>query len=109
MRGYSYGVQVGQAYTTQSITLSHLIYRVNRNWDVWPIGFGAISGSVFINSGSSWKDNQRYQALTGVGAEVQIETIGFYSHQLPVLIGYNHGLDSQLGKDQVYIKLSAQF
>ncbi|WP_150149106.1 TolB-like translocation protein [Candidatus Enterovibrio altilux] len=109
LSGYSYGAQVGQAYTTQSITLSHLIYRVNRNWDVWPIGFGAISGSVFINSGSSWNDNQRYQALTGVGAEVQIETIGFYFYQLPVIIGYNHGLDSQLGKDQVYIKLSAQF
>lgn len=109
LRGYSSAAQVGQAYATQSVELSRLLYRAERNWNLWPIGLGDISGSVFVDSGSSWNDNQNYQALTGIGAEVQIDTIVLYGGTLPVRIGYAHGLDSKLGKDEVYIKLTAQF
>ncbi len=109
LRGYSSAAQVGQAYATQSVELSRLLYRAERNWNLWPIGLGDISGSVFVDSGSSWNDNQSYQALTGIGAEVQIDTIVLYGGTLPVRIGYAHGLDSKLGKDEVYIKLTAQF
>ncbi|XAG08691.1 hypothetical protein NM432_06115 [Vibrio metschnikovii] len=101
--------QVGQQYATQSIELSRLLYRAERNWGLWPIGLGDISATAFVDSGSSWNSQQSYSALTGIGAELQIDAIVLYGNALPIHIGYAHGLDSKLGKDEVYIKLAAEF
>ncbi|WP_217539823.1 TolB [Vibrio metschnikovii] len=109
LRGYGSAAQVGQQYATQSIELSRLLYRAERNWGLWPIGLGDISATAFVDSGSSWNSQQSYSALTGIGAELQVDAIVLYGNVLPIRIGYAHGLDSKLGKDEVYIKLAVEF
>lgn len=109
LRGYGSAVQTGQQYVTQSIELSRLLYRTERNWGLWPIGLGDVSASAFVDSGSSWNNQQSYDALTGVGVELQLDAVLLYSSVLPIRIGYAHGLDSQRGKDEVYIKLGTEF
>jgi len=109
LRGYDESVQSGSRYFTQRLSATTWLTRVERNWNVYPIGLGDISATVFADSGSAWGSEQAQKQLTSLGASVTLETKLGYRFTLPVTLGYARGLDSELGKDQFYISIASSF
>ncbi len=104
--GYDDSVQRGHRYATQRLVLETWLGRVERNWSLYPVGLGDLSGSVFIDSGAAWDSGEDRNQLTSVGAEFTFEAKLGYNLTLPVTLGYAHGLDSDQGKDEVYLTVS---
>jgi len=106
LRGYDDSTQRGHRYVTQRLVLETWLGRVERNWSLYPVGLGDLSGSVFIDSGAAWDSGEDRNQLTGVGAEFTFEAKLGYNLTLPVTLGYAHGLDNDQGKDEVYLTVS---
>lgn len=106
LRGYDDSVQRGQRYATQRLELETWLGRIERNWSLYPVGVGDVSGSVFVDSGAAWDSGDDHKQLTGVGAQITVEAELGYNLTLPMSLGYAHGLDSNLGKDEVYFTVS---
>jgi outer membrane translocation and assembly module TamA len=64
---------------------------------------------VFIDSGAAWNKSNDIQQLTGTGVQITIETKLGYGLTLPVTLGYAHGFDEDLGKEQFYLNVSGVF
>ncbi|PSW07205.1 hypothetical protein [Photobacterium lipolyticum] len=109
LRGYDESVQVGHRYATQRLNVTTWLGRVERNWGLYPVGVGDVSGSVFVDSGAIWDRTQSRKQLTSVGAALTVEAKIGYSFTLPVTLGYAHGFDDKLGKDKVYISVTSSF
>ncbi|UXI03206.1 hypothetical protein [Photobacterium sp. TY1-4] len=109
LRGYDESVQVGHRYATQRLALETWLARVERNWSLYPVGLGDISGNLFVDSGAAWDSGSSKKQLTGVGAELTLEAKLGYQLTLPVTLGYARGLDSNLGEDKVYFSIVSRF
>ncbi|KGK11837.1 hypothetical protein [Vibrio navarrensis] len=109
LRGYDETVQSGDRYVTQRVEASTWLGRVERNWGLYPIGLGDISGTAFVDSGSAWSDTKEYKQLTGAGVSFTVGVRLGYNLELPVTLGYAHGFDSDLGKDQFFFSVAGQF
>lgn len=109
LRGYDETVQSGNHYLTQRLEFTSWLTRIERNWGLFPIGLGDVSATVFADSGSSWNQHESYDALTGVGFSTTFEMKMGYNLTVPVTLGYAHGLDSKLGKDQFFFSVSGDF
>lgn len=94
---------------TQRVEASTWLGRVERNWGLYPIGLGDISGTAFVDSGSAWSDTKEYKQLTGAGVSLTVGVRLGYNLELPVTLGYAHGFDSDLGKDQFFFSVAGQF
>ncbi|MGF1692959.1 hypothetical protein [Photobacterium kagoshimensis] len=109
LRGYGDNVQRGHRYFTQRLELESWLGRVEKNWDLYPVGLGDISGSVFVDSGAMWDSGQERKQLTGAGLQLTVEAKLGYNFILPVSFGYARGLDKTLGQDQFFVKLKSNF
>ncbi|MEH6533363.1 MAG: hypothetical protein V7735_18720 [Photobacterium frigidiphilum] len=109
LRGYDESVQLGHRYATQRLEIETWLGRLERNWGLYPVGIGDISGSVFIDSGAAWKESNNIQQLTGAGVQITIEAKLGYGLTLPVTLGYAHGFDEELGKEQFYLNVTGNF
>ncbi|ELK8588259.1 hypothetical protein RV066_001991 [Vibrio vulnificus] len=109
LRGYDENVQRGDRYFTQRLTATTWLARVERNWGLYPIGLGDISASVFADSGTAWSEQTSRNQLSGAGLSVTVETRLGYNLVLPITLGYAHGFDSELGKDQFFFSVAGQF
>lgn len=109
LRGYDDNVQRGHRYFTQRLELESWLGRVEKNWDLYPVGLGDISGSVFVDSGAMWDSGQERQQLTGAGLQLTVEAKLGYNLTLPVSFGYARGLDKDLGQDKFYVQLKGNF
>ncbi len=105
LRGFDESVQRGHRYVTERLELKTWLGRVERNWSLFPIGLGDISGSLFVDSGAAWNAGEDVKQLTGVGGEVTVEVKVGYHMSFPVALGYANGLDSDLGKNQYYLQV----
>lgn len=106
LRGYDESVQRGHRYATQRLELKTWLARVERNWSLYPVGLGDLSGSVFVDSGAAWDTGEDRKQLTGVGAQITVEAKLGYNLTLPITLGYAYGLDNEQGKDEVYLTIS---
>lgn len=109
LRGYDESVQVGERYATQGVDVTTWLGRFERNWGLYPIGLGDISGSLFVDSGSAWNQGESAHQLTGAGVSLTVETIVGYNIRLPITVGYAHGFDNKVGKDKVYVTIMGTF
>jgi hypothetical protein len=109
LRGYDESAQRGHRYATQRLELETWLSRLERNWGLYPVGVGDISGSVFIDAGAMWNESNDIKQLTGAGLQITIETKLGYGLTLPVTFGYAHGFDDDLGKEQFYLNVSGGF
>jgi len=109
LRGYDESVQRGHRYATQRLELKTWLTRFERNWSLYPVGLGDLSGSVFVDSGASWDSGDDIKQLTGVGVQMTLEAKLGYNLTLPITLGYAYGLDNEEGKDQVYLSVSGGF
>ncbi|MDO6496535.1 hypothetical protein [Photobacterium sanguinicancri] len=109
LRGYDDNVMRGHRYFTQRLELTSWLGRVEKNWGLYPVGLGDISGSVFVDSGAMWDSGTERKQLTGAGLQLTVEAKLGYNITLPVSFGYARGLDSELGKDKLYVQLKSNF
>ncbi|TWI72469.1 hypothetical protein LZ24_01611 [Desulfobotulus alkaliphilus] len=109
LRGYPRSVQTGNICASQRLSLSSLLFRVERNWSLMPFGMGDVSGSLHVDSGSAWDEGMSMRQLTGAGLELQVELVLGYHFRAPLVLGYARGLDSDLGEDQFYTALGFSF
>jgi hypothetical protein len=109
IRGYDDITLEGHLYATQRIELNAWLGRFERNWGLLPLGMGDIAGTLFVDSGSAWDSGESYDAITGVGAQIQIEFKLGYNYSLPINIGYAYGTDDALGKDYLYLNFGSNY
>jgi hypothetical protein len=109
LRGFDESVQRGHRYATERLELTTWLGRVERNWSLFPVGLGDVSGSLFVDSGAAWNAGEDVDQLTGVGGQLTVEVKLGYNMTLPVALGYAKGLDSGNGKDQVYFRMQSAF
>ncbi|WP_019614729.1 PD40 domain-containing protein [Psychromonas ossibalaenae] len=109
LRGYDESVQQGDRYVVQRLEVNSWLGRVERNWSLFPVGLGDISGKLFVDSGAAWHDGQDVKQLTGIGGELTAELKLGYNITLPVTVGLAKGLDDKYGKYQGYMQLQVGF
>jgi len=109
LRGFDESVQRGHRYATERLELTTWLGRVERNWSLFPVGLGDISGSLFVDSGAAWNAGEDVDQLTGVGGQLTAEVKLGYNMTLPISLGYAKGLDSEDGKYQSYITMQSAF
>ncbi|WP_022941805.1 hypothetical protein [Psychromonas hadalis] len=109
IRGYDDVALVGHVYATQRIEINSLLMRFERNWGLFPLGMGDIAGTVFVDSGSAWDVGEKYDPITGFGAQIQLEFKLGYNYALPINLGYAYGTDDALGKDYFYLNFGSAY
>ncbi len=79
-------------------------------FSVPPLGLGKSALHLFVDHGAAWNDHVNHDYYTGVGLEIQPDLlVGYSSLKLDSTIGYAQGLDDELGKSTVYLRLGASF
>ena len=112
LRGYPDGALAGRRLALGTVEWRLPLARVQRNWQLLPLGLRDVHGALFLESGrvagtdNSDLNRRRYDAL---GAEVVVEAVFGYSMLLPVRIGVGHGLDGDIGETRAYLSVSGRF
>jgi len=109
LRGYGENVQSGNRIQTNSIEYRYPIANVESGWDLFPLGLGAISGTVFADHGSAWSNDQNADYLTSMGVEMNVEVLLAYSFPVPIKFGYAKGLDKEEGGNRSYLSAGFSF
>ena len=112
LRGYDRNDLPGTRLGLASAEWRMPLWRIGRNWQVWPIGARDLHGRVFTDAGRLWRaSNPELEGETyvGVGAELTLETVLGYRALVPVTVGYGHGLDDELGRDRFWIRAGVNF
>ena len=109
LRGYDESVQRGQYYATQRLELNTWLTRVERNWALYPIGLGDLSGKLFVDSGAAWDSGEDHKQLTGIGTELTAELKLGYSLTIATTLGIAQGLDSEDGQFTWYVNFPLTF
>lgn len=109
LRGYDENVQRGNRLQVNSLEYRFPISTIERNWGLFPIGLGNISGTVFSDHGAAWSDDQNYKYLTSAGFEMNVELVVAYGAILPIKLGYAKGFDSVEGGERTYVSTGFAF
>ncbi|MCA6129119.1 hypothetical protein [Thalassolituus oleivorans] len=104
LSGYQQGAAIGHFYDRERIKFSAWLGRIEDNWDVWPIGAGDVSLSLYAESGAAWFRGQDRKVLPAVGMELSIEALIGYRLILPIKAGVAYGIDDTLGETQTYLR-----
>jgi len=112
LRGYSEGRSqlTNRRMRLNSIEYRFSIWRLERLVMTPPIGLQQLSAAVFIDRGAAWHDGSSPDKYyTGSGVEVYADTIFGYNTVVRITLGFSHGHDSDIGEDNVYVRLGASF
>ena len=103
LRGYDDAALNGHYYFTQRIELNASLARIEKNLALFPLGFGDLTSTFFVDSGSAWNNREEFEQLTGIGAEFKLDFKLGYNYSLPITLGYANGLDNKKGREYFYI------
>lgn len=114
LRGYDEGRSELSGEDMQLVTVEYRfpIWRLERVAMTPPLGLQNLSGAVFVDRGAAWdssSSNSQKKYYTGTGVELYADTIFGYNTVVRITLGYAHGTDSLIGKDQYYLRLGASF
>ena len=109
LRGYDERVQQGSRIQTNSLEYRFPITSIERSWDLFPIGLGNVSGTVFSDHGAAWGKNDKAEYLTSAGIEVNVEVIVAYGAIWPVKLGYAKAFDRNEGGNSTYMSAGFAF
>lgn len=109
IRGYDDLAQRGHIYATQRIELNTSLGHNDRNFGLFPLGLGAITGKVYVDSGSAWDKGESPEMLIGAGAQIEVEFKLGYNYTLPISLGYAHGFDDIKGKNYFYMNFGSSY
>ena len=101
LRGYPVAFQTGNYYALANLEYRFPIVNVDRGLSTLPIMLNRISGNVFYDLGSAFSDPLSVNFLSGVGAELWVDTTLGYFAPFNFRIGYARGLSGG-GIDKVY-------
>ncbi len=118
LRGYEENLSAlsGNRMYAASLEWRFPLYVIDRGLLPIPFGIGRTYGSMFIDVGKAWdkggSSNNRYstnKAMVGVGIEIKADLVFGYSAVVPVKIGFSRGLDDNVGNNEIYLTLGADF
>ncbi len=111
LRGYPPSNElVGTRMARGGLAWRFPIDRIYDGFAAPPLGVGRIWGSLFSESGAAWDRGEKRRFYSSVGMEFSAELlIGFDSINIPITLGFAHGLDSELGENEVYFRLGIDY
>lgn len=112
LRGYPSDAFVGQRFALASAEWRMPLWRIQRNWQVYPLGARDLHGRLFVDAGRLWRafdPETENETFTGVGAELTLELVAGYRLPVPVSLGYARGLDSEFGEDRFWLRVGIAF
>ena len=112
LRGYSSGVQRGQYFERERLSLLSEIASYQDNWDIWPLGADSLQLAFYLERGRAWSDSGAAadnKALTGAAAEIRLNLILGYRLRAPLVLGVASPLGNDQGSDEVYGGLQFTF
>ena len=113
LRGYDEGHSqlIGQNMRLVSAEYRFPMWRIEHGWMSPPVGFNQIHGTLFYDIGGVWADNESEPTTyyDGVGFELNSELDLLYDFRFNVVLGFASGLDENLGRDKVYLRIGSQF
>lgn len=111
LRGYRDNAASGTSVGVASVQWDLPLARINRGWNIYPLGLRDLTGALFVDAGKVWGNAPAYkgETLTSVGAELGVQTV-FGNHLiLPIQIGVARGLHHELGETRAYARFAAEF
>ena len=113
LRGYDEGpAQLsGQNMRLVSAEYHFPLWLIERGWMAPPLGINQLHGTLFYDIGGVWGENESSPPTyyAGAGFELNADLDLLYNLPLNVSLGYASGFDDQIGKNQVYLRIGAQF
>ncbi|MEN9464774.1 MAG: hypothetical protein RL217_955 [Pseudomonadota bacterium] len=106
--GYRFGVQTGEAFYSAKLSVDTWLYRVERNWGLWPLGLGDLGLTLWGADASAFTGAQA-KPLDALGLELNVELVLGYQMVLPLKLGLAQGLDKRLGESQGYLEVQMGF
>lgn len=106
--GYRFGVQMGEAFYSTKLSVDTWLYRIERNWGLWPLGLGDLGLSFWGSEASAFTGAQA-KPLDALGLELNVELVLGYQMLLPLKFGLAQGLDKRLGESQGYLEVQMSF
>ena len=105
VKGYPPGARRGRHYQRLTTSLDVPLWRIDRGWDVRPVALTALSVSGFCDAADAF-DGRPFEGtpLVGVGGELVLGTLLFYTMPFRLVGGYAHGLTA-LGEGTFYLYL----
>ena len=91
--GYQERVQIGNHYATQRVAFTGFLGSRERNWRLLPFGLGDFFGTVFVENGSAWRDQNDPDWLASAGIELHSELVFAYDAVLPISLIWAHGFE----------------
>lgn len=107
--GYRAGTQFGDTFYKASVAYEAWLARIEKNWDLWPLGVGDISTKLWLANAAAWWQGSAEHSATALGIELKTEFILGYQIPVPVILGMAQGLDKEEGKTQAYLRLGLVF
>jgi hypothetical protein len=118
IRGYRFSSDTGDNYWLLGAEYRFPIWRLDRGVGTLPAFARALSGAVFVDSGNAFNELGSFAevfdtALVGVGAELRLSTVLFWSGGFDFRFGYATGLTQNgirpLDAETLYIRLGGAF
>lgn len=104
LEGFKPSAQRGNTFARTRLTWRSLLGRIEKNWSVYPLGFGDVSASVFAQSGSAWQSEQSSKPVFAIGAEMVTELVLNYRFALPLSLGAARGLSGEHADTQLWLR-----
>jgi len=101
LRGYPVAFQTGNYYALFDAEYRFPIVNIDHGPSTLPLTLNRISGNVFYDLGSAFNDPTAATLLSGVGAEIWVDTTLGYFAAFNFRVGYARGLSGG-GIDKVY-------
>jgi len=101
LRGYPVAFQTGNYYGLFDAEYRFPIVNIDHGPSTLPFTLNRISGNVFYDLGSAFNDPLQATFLSGVGAEIWVDTTLGYFASFDFRVGYARGLSGG-GIDKVY-------
>lgn len=112
LRGYASDALAGEQLGLASLEWRFPLLRLQRNWQIYPLGVRDLHASLFGDAGRLWQsvvERRENRHFTGAGAELTTELVIGYRLLVPVTLGLAHGFDEELGEDRFYLRTGLAF
>jgi hypothetical protein len=97
IRGYPFGAARGDTYWLVGGEYRFPLWRMDRGFGTLPAFLRVLHGAVYVDAGNAFNDVSSFvdvfdDTLVGVGAELRLSTVMWWSGQIDLRLGYGVGL-----------------
>ncbi|MBM97342.1 MAG: hypothetical protein CMI09_16005 [Oceanospirillaceae bacterium] len=107
--GYEERIQVGNQYATQRLAVTGFLGSRERNWRLYPFGWGDFFGTVFVENGSAWRDDDAPDWLGSAGIELHSELVFAYDAVVPISLRWTHGFEEPDRQQNISISFGYRY